>query len=101
MSLNFGSEVMLFQALSTSTFLSLLVVLGNATPSAHGNTGVVSELLCTTPGAKGEGSPDEMSFLQFDIVSLGSDDGSSGNDLFDCGAADGSKEEVCEKEVAT
>lgn len=88
---------MFFQAVSTSTFLSLLIVLGNATPSEHGSP--VVAVLCRIPVAKGEGSPEEMSSSHNCLVRQGSlsDDGngSSGND---CSAADDGieEDEICE-----
>jgi len=92
-SLNFGFEVIFFQAVNTSTLFSLLTVLGNVGLfSPHGNIVVGSGALVV----KGESSPDEMSSF---IISARqgfsvTDDGLSGEDLLACGAADESEEGV-------
>jgi len=83
-SLNFGSEVIFFQAVNTSIFFSFLAVLGNVASSPHG---IVS-------GTKGEGSPSEMSFSILERQGFsGVDDELSGEGLFDC-AAEGSEEDI-------
>jgi hypothetical protein len=88
---------MLFQAVNTSTFLSLLIVLGNAAPSLHGIVVAVSGSPCVV---KGEGSPHEMSSSSILVRQRAFsriDDALSGKDLLACGAADGVEEdEDCE-----
>ena len=88
---------MLFQAVNTSIFLSLLVVLGNAAPSLHGIVVVVSGSPCVV---KGEGSPHEMSSSSILVRQRAfsrTDNAPSGEDLLACGTADGGEEdEVCE-----
>ena len=98
---------MLFQAVITSIFFSLLTVFGNAAPSTHGIMVAVSEPPCSVPVAKGEGPPLEMtsSILLRQWAFSRPDDAQSDEDLLACGAADGGEEdEVCEvpdlKEVA-
>lgn len=102
-SLNFGSEVIFFQAVNTSIFFSLLAVLGNVASSPHGIVVAVSGI----PIAKGEGSPSEMS--SFSILERqgsfsGTDDELSGEGLFACAAEGSEEDEVGEvpelKEVA-
>jgi len=91
---------MLFQAVNTSIFLSLLIVLGNAAPSPHAIVVAVSGVPCSVPVVKGEGSPHEMSsssILLRQWVFSRTDDALSGEDMLACGAADGGEEdEVCE-----
>jgi len=91
---------MLFQAVNTSIFLSLLFVLGNAAPSPHGIVVTVSGALCSVPGAKGEGPPLEMSSSSILVrhwVFSRPNDALSGEDLLACGESDGSEEDkVCE-----
>lgn len=91
---------MLFQAVNTSIFLSLLIVLGNAAPSEHGIVFAVSEAPCSVPVAKGEGPPFEMSsssILVRQCVFSRTTDELSGEDLLACGGADkGEDDEVCE-----
>lgn len=87
---------MLFQASTTSIFLSLLVVLGNTGPFfEHGMSAACK--------VKGEGSPDEMSSLTAALRQesfSGGGDWPSGEDLLVWGAADGSEEDkVCEVPV--
>jgi len=88
---------MLFQAVNTSIFLSLLIVLGNAAPSEHGIVVAGSEAPCS---AKGEGPPFEMSsssILVRQWTFSRTNDPLSGEDLLACGAADeGVEDEVCE-----
>jgi hypothetical protein len=89
--LNFGFEVIFFQAVNTSTFFSLLTVLGNVWVSPHGNIVVMSGALVV----KGEGSPDEMSsFIILARQGSVADDGLSGEELLAFGATDGSEEGV-------
>jgi len=83
---------MLFQAVKTSIFVSLLIVLGNAAPSPQDTVGALA--------AKGEGPPVEISSSRIlkrawafsrPNVTL------SREDLLACGAANGGeKDEVCE-----
>ena len=91
---------MLFQAVNTSIFLSLLVVLGNAAPSPHGIVVAVSEAPCNVPVVKGEGSPHVMSSSSILVRQWAfsrTDDVLSGEDLLACCAANGGEEdEDCE-----
>ena len=90
---------MIFQAVNTSIFSSLSIVLGNAAPSPHGIVVAVSGVSCSVP-VKGEGSPHEMSSSSILVRQWAFsriDDALSGEDLLACGAADGGdEEEVCE-----
>ena len=91
---------MLFQAVNTSIFLSLLIVLGNTAPSPHEIVIVGSEALCIVPVAKGEGPPFEISsssILEREWALSRTDDILSAEHLLACGAAnEGEEDEVCE-----
>ena len=87
---------MLFQAVNTSIFLSLLIVLGNAAPSPQ-------EIVIEFSGAlaaKGEGPPFEISsssILERAWAFSRPNVTLSPEDLLACGAANGGEEdEVCE-----
>lgn len=93
-----GSEVILFQAVNISTFLSLLIVLGSLPLSGHGTAGVVVATPCIM---KGDGSADAIISFNFAFgqpVSSDAGNETSCEDLLICGAANGSKEDdgVCE-----
>ena len=91
---------MLFQAVNTSIFLSLLIVLGNAAPSPQEIVIEDSGAPCSAPVAKGEGPPFEMSsssILEREWDFSRPNDTLSAEHLVACGAANGGEEdEVCE-----
>ena len=87
---------MLFQAVNTSIFLSLLIVLGNTAPSPHEIVIEGSEAPCRVPVAKGEGPPFEMissSILEREWALSRTDDTLSAGHLLACGAANGDEED--------
>ena len=91
---------MFFQAVNTSIFLSLLIVLGSAAPSPYEVVIEDTGAPCSVPLAKGEGPLEikSRSILEREWdFSRSNDDTLSAEYLVACGAANGDEEdEVCE-----